>query len=167
MLAEGVSIIREEQWDWDGQYIIGPGRTYCFEFFLKPNDPDYVYPDDHHHYEKHPGHCHPHKHRHQFHPGSPGSYWWIEAVHDKPTAQDLSLQCWFSLKPNGQQFFPCVDNMDIFPLVRQARTILIGAEGTKSRWHMPVNTPNYLMVKNLQNSENIFKLSFLEHLVGA
>lgn len=167
MLPEGVSIIRIEDRDWDDNYFIGSGRTFCFEFLLEPNDPDYVYPENHLHGEKYPGHCEPYEYKPKWHPGSPGSYVWIEAIHDKPTAQDLSLRCWFSTTPYGQQFFPpSQDNMDIFPLVRQARTILVGSETTLAPHHMPVGI-NYIMVKNLQNADNIFKISFREHPIGA
>ncbi|MNK60491.1 hypothetical protein D3C87_796250 [compost metagenome] len=125
MLPEEVSIITEEQRDWDDTYIIESGRTYCFEFT---------------HAE--------------------GETTEIDFVHTRAQAQDLSLRCWFSEKPYGQQEFPFIDSMDVFYMGRHVRKILIGSPTTDTIYKMPANQRNYLMVQNAQNAENYFKLVF-------
>lgn len=125
MLPEEVSIITEEQRDWDDSYIIGSGRTYCFEFTIEP-----------------------------------GQSIDISIIHTRPQSQDLSLRCWFSEKPNGQQRFPFVDSMDVFHALRMNRTIRIGTPSTTEPFTMEPNQKNYFMVQNVQNAENFFKLAF-------
>lgn len=34
MLPEGVSIVKIDERDWDDLYVIGSGRTYCFQFII-------------------------------------------------------------------------------------------------------------------------------------
>lgn len=125
MLPEEVSIITEEQRDWDDTYRVDAGRTYCFEFRF-----------------------------------APGEIMEIDVIHTRAQAQDLSLRCWFSEKPYGQQEFPFVDSMDVFYPSRQLRKILIGAPQTDAIYKMPASKTNYMMVQNAQNSENFFKLAF-------
>lgn len=84
----------------------------------------------------------------------------IDAIHSDPTAQDLSLRCWFSNKAYGDQYFPLEDNMDVFPLVRAIRSIRLGTFGSDEALKVPGDTIMYMMVKNLQNRENRFKLMF-------
>ena len=125
MLPEEVSIITEEQRDWDDTYRIDSGRSYCFEFTLDVLDVlDFSF------------------------------------IHTRPQSQDLSLRCWFSETPNGQQEFPFEDHMDVFHMQRHARTISIGATLTDAVYKMPALQKNYLMVQNMQNAENFFKLAF-------
>jgi len=83
----------------------------------------------------------------------------IGMIHTKHPAQDLSLRCWFSTKPLGAVEFVNSDNHDVFPILRQFRTILIGTPSTNTLYKMREGT-NYLMVQNMQNSENFFELQF-------
>lgn len=125
MLPEEVSIITEEQRDWDDMYQVDSGRTYCFEFLIEP-----------------------------------GTAQVFKMVHTRVQAQDLSLRCWFSEKPFGKQEFPFEDHMDSFPIPRHMREIIVGAPSTQEKYTMPANKILYLMVQNMQNSENFFKLVF-------
>lgn len=81
-------------------------------------------------------------------------------VHTKSQAQDLSLRVYFSDQPMGDQFYPAIDSLDVFAIPRYARTISIGAPDTNQLYRMPANHTNYVMVQNMQNSENFFELVF-------
>jgi len=124
ILPEEVSIITEEQRDWDDMYQIANGRTYCFEFQIEP-----------------------------------GQAIDFKMLHTREQSQDLSLRCWFSEKPYGQPAFQ-VDHMDVFSIPRHQRVITVGAPSTQLEYQMQTGRINYLMVQNLQNSENFFKLLF-------
>lgn len=124
-LPEEVSIITEEQRDWDDTYVIAAGRTYCFQFEI-----------------------------------ADGETIDFGLTHTRAEAQDLSLKCWFSKTPFGQQEFPRIDSMDVFWAPRQQRIIRIGSPATDTVYKMEPGRINYLMVQNAQNSENFFKLTF-------
>jgi hypothetical protein len=125
VLPEDTSIITEEQRDWDDDYFIAAGRTYCFEFFALD-----------------------------------GESVNISFIHTKPTAQDLSLRCWISDKPIGDTLYPRDDSMDYFPVNRHNRVITVGTPSTDFPFKIPDTQIVYFMVKNMQNSENLFRLSF-------
>lgn len=125
MLPEDTSIITEEQRDWDDDYHIGSGRTYCFEFFAID-----------------------------------GETMDISFIHTKLQAQDLSLRCWISDTPIGATLFPKNDSMDYFPVNRESRTISLGTPSTDEPFKIPDIQIMYFMVKNMQNSDNLFRLAF-------
>ena len=81
-------------------------------------------------------------------------------THTRAESQDLTLRCWFSEKPFGKQEFTFIDSMDIFSLPRLQRTIAIGSPDTDNLYKMPAGKTLYVMIQNVQNSENFFKLTF-------
>jgi hypothetical protein len=81
-------------------------------------------------------------------------------VHTRLESQDYSLRCWFSDKPMGFSYFNLPDNMDWFAIPRKTRKINVGAIGTNTLYQMPAGQTNYLMVQNMQNSDNFFEIIF-------
>lgn len=82
----------------------------------------------------------------------------FQIIHTRVQSQDLSLRCWFSEKPFGSQKFTFEDDMDSFTVPRMLRTIRIGGELTGQQFQMESGQKNYIMVQNLQNAINFFKL---------
>lgn len=86
----------------------------------------------------------------------------ITMRHHFPSAQDWSISAWFTKKPLDGTLFPNLDNWDDFRMSTDDREYPIWAEGSpeESEVYLPPLTTYYLNVKNLQNRDNGYILTF-------
>lgn len=88
----------------------------------------------------------------------------LSFVHHMPGTQDLSVRCWFSNRPYGDQLFPQADDVDVFSMPRLGRSIEIydAAELTEGdpRLGVPAGVRVFFNVSNMQNSTNGYRLEF-------
>ena len=88
----------------------------------------------------------------------------IHLSHKMDNSQDMTVDVWFSKKPLEPALFVNDPSLNHFKLIRRRRTIEIWDElifvGEPDKILLPGNVDYYLNIKNLQNSDNGFRLTF-------
>ena len=83
----------------------------------------------------------------------------IAILHELLSAQDLSIQAWFSDLPLGQFLFTRDENLELFNFHRLPRIIELGGINTDASVKLEAGL-YFMNVKNLQNRINGYKLNF-------
>lgn len=82
----------------------------------------------------------------------------LTLVHNFMESQDLSLRCWFSNKPLGESVYE-INSLQYFPLTREPKTFNFGDANSSALYELATGK-HWIMIQNLQNARNGFKLIF-------